>query len=362
MASKPAILFCLLSSLHFAMAFQHQWRRIVKRGSATLYRSQQATRQFQSASTAKQYEEIASCDHNNEVNPLGPPTFVTRLVVGETLNTPINDMSITRLSTQPHIFLVKNFLPFENDRDTIMYRALQQGMKIAGTKKSGDNTVRTHSYLTWIDGANCEDEHATVIIKDMDVRARYFFVHDSINNMLIQSSNDQVDIRDVMEFCYTEDLQVAKYDTGGKFDYHHDGFSRYLTILVYLNGVGGTYFPYGGDIYDLEGQLDDEESVVVKAKGKMPGRDGILVVGSEGIDEYVSASNAVNPESIVEIQSGDAIAFYNYKSNGEKDWKSLHSSLVVPREKWIATCWFRSEALTGPFGWLHKEKLLEYSS
>lgn len=358
MVQNAAILFCFLSSINFAMAFQHQLGSIVARGRAV----QRRIRQLPIAFTSTQFEEVASFDRNNEFNPLGPPSFVSHLAVGETLNTPIGDMSITRLSTQPQIFLVKNFLPFENDRETIMSTALQQGMKIAGTKKSGENTVRTNSYLTWIDGANCEDEYASVVAKDMDIRARYFFVHDTINRMLVQCSNDKVDVRDFMEFCYTEDLQVAKYDTGGKFDYHHDGFSRYLTILIYLNGVGGTYFPFGGDNADLKDQPDDEQSIMIKAASKLPGIDGILVVGVEGMDEYVSASFVSNPNSIVEIQPGDAVAFYNYKSNGEKEWTSLHSSLVVPREKWIATSWFRSEALTGPFGWLQKEKLLQHFS
>ena len=39
-----------------------------------------------------------------------------------------------------------------------------------------------------------------------------------------------------------EDLQVAKYDKDGHFDYHQDVYSRYLTVLTCLNGIVGTYF------------------------------------------------------------------------------------------------------------------------
>jgi hypothetical protein len=59
---------------------------------------------------------------------------------------------------------------------------------------------------------------------------------------------------------YAEDMQVAMYDAGGGYDYHHDGFGRYLTVLSYLNGVGGTYFPFGDDEDDRDGDDDDNDA------------------------------------------------------------------------------------------------------
>lgn len=260
-----------------------------------------------------------------------------------------------------------------------MEAATNQGMKIAGTKNSGENTIRKNSHLTWIDPNNyipseIMDDNASdpnnnangaTIAKEMTIKAKSSFVHESINNLPMS------DEREIMEYCYTEDVQVAKYDADGRFDYHHDSFSRYLTVLTYLNGVGGTYFPFGGDHATTNGDgngisqedLEEEDVMFVEASKKTPGQDGILIVGNEGVDAYLSPSAAAaattNSNSIIEIQPGDAISFYNYKSNGEKEWRSIHASLTVPREKWIATCWFRSEALTGPFGWLRKERLLD---
>ena len=259
---------------------------------------------------------------------------------------------------------------------------MNQGMKIAGTKTkiSNANTIRKHSYLTWIDpndhilsevmdnasDPNIDPNCAT-IATEMDAKARRFFVHESISNLLNRGGDE----REIKDYFYSEDVQVAKYDAGGRFDNHHDDFSRYLTVLTYLNGVGGTYFPFGGDAtshddeHDISlDELDGENTMLIEASIKTPGQDGILVVGNEGVEAYLSSSKATttaNANFIIEIQPGDAIAFYNYKPNGEKEWRSIHSSLTVPQVKWIATCWFRSEALTGPFGWLRKQRLLDES-
>lgn len=36
-----------------------------------------------------------------------------------------------------------------------------------------------------------------------------------------------------VDYFFAEDLQVAKYDTGGCFNFHHDGFSRYLSKIMH---------------------------------------------------------------------------------------------------------------------------------
>ena len=155
-------------------------------------------------------------------------------------------------------------------------------------------------------------------------------------------------------------MQVAKYDKGGRFDYHHDGFSRYLTVLSYLNGVGGTYFPYGNMSDELVERnfTISEDGVSVMSFKKQFERCGVLIAGKEGSDPYLKSSY-VNPKSTVYIKEGDAVAFYSFTEGGEKDLRQLHCSLPVPEEKWIATCWFRSDALTGPFAYLKKAQLLE---
>lgn len=99
-------------------------------------------------------------------------------------------------------------------------------------------------------------------------------------------------------------------------------------------------------------------------KDKTPGKDGILVVGSEY--EFEDGSIYDNP-NIVKVNPGDAIAFYSYDwietknndSNGRLDssppnpdqspptgpfmnFRSLHTGMTATKkEKWIATNWFR---------------------
>jgi hypothetical protein len=127
-------------------------------------------------------------------------------------------------------------------------------------------------------------------------------------------------------------------------------------VLIYMNGIGGTYFPFanlGNSIHDVDAA--DEASAVDLATARVPGKDGILLVGTEGTEPYAQSPY---PNSVLHISAGDAIAFYSYKPTGKKDWRSLHCSLTVPQEKWISTCWFRSEALTGPFSYLKKEAML----
>lgn len=295
-------------------------------------------------------------------NPLGPNPTLSNLSTGESIQ--LHDNKITRLSSSPDIFLVRDLIHKE-DRNILMKAAASQGMKIAGTRSSGENTVRKNSYLAWIDPhsilcSNDDDEggdywkDASLVARETIAKSRLCFVHDVMN--------DLINTVEKMEFCFAEDLQVAKYDKQGMFDYHHDGYSRYLTVLTYLNGVGGTYFPFGDMGDELLGiNFTDETEVSVLKFKKNLDKCGILIVGEEGSDPYLK-SNFVKPKNIIHIKAGDAIAFYNYMPGGEKDLRQLHCSLPVPREKWIATSWFRSEALTGPFAPLKKMQLFQESS
>ena len=296
-------------------------------------------------------------------NPLGPNPTLSNLPTGESLQ--LHDKQITRLSSSPNIFLIKDLIHKE-DRNILMKAAALQGMKIAGTRSSGENTVRKNSYLAWIDphGIICSNEDdeggdcwkdASSVARETILKSRLCFVHDVMN--------DLINTVEKMEFCFAEDLQVAKYDKQGMFDYHHDGYSRYLTVLTYLNGVGGTYFPFGDMGDELLGiNFTNETEVSVLKFKKNLDKCGILIVGEEGSDPYLKSSGFVKPKNIIHIKAGDAIAFYNYMPGGEKDLRQIHCSLPVPREKWISTSWFRSEALTGPFAALKKMQLFQESS
>ncbi len=215
-----------------------------------------------------------------------------------------------------------------------MQAAQTQGMKVAGTRHSGENTVRKNSYLTWIDpfSINTTDEDdwrdASSVARDTIFKSRSCFAHSVMNDSMNNAD---------LAMCSPEDLQVAKYDKGGRFDYHHDGYSRYLTVLSYLNGVGGTFFPFGGMTDELEGiDFTNEDEVSVLSFKRKLEKCGILIVGEEGSDAYLQSA-FVKPKQVVQIEAGDAVAFYNYMAGGEKDLRLLHCSLPVSTEKWITT-------------------------
>lgn len=311
---------------------------------------------FKRFSTLEPFAIDTNDDTASRLNPIGPPDLLLNLSVGESIRS--YDKNITRLSSSPDIFLVKDLISIE-DRKTLMLAAEFQGMKVAGTRQSGENTVRKKSYLTWIDpysittDEESESEDAPSVARETIFKSRLCFAHDVMN--------DLIDNVEKMDFCFAEDLQVAKYGKEGRFDYHHDGYSRYLTVLSYLNGVGGTFFPFGGMTDELEGiDFTNEDEVSVLSFKRQLDKCGILIVGEEGSDAYLQSA-FVKPKQVVQIEAGDAIAFYNYMPGGEKDLRLLHCGLPnpAPKEKWISTAWFRSEALTGPFASFKKAQLLE---
>ncbi|KAL7534791.1 hypothetical protein ACHAWF_004953 [Thalassiosira exigua] len=309
-------------------------------------------RQFSTSVVFTRVLEPFSTDTKNEIhsfNPLGPPEHLSKLSVGGNLS--LHGKNITRLSSSPDMFLAKELIS-EEDREVLMQI---QGMQVAGTRQSGDNTVRKNSYLAWIDpySFSKSDEEsdrrdAQEVAKGTILKARLCFAHEVMNEMID-------DVKDI-NTASAEDLQVAKYDMNGSFDYHHDGYSRYMTVLTYLNGVGGTYFPFAGmtELDDID--FSNENEVSVLNFKKQFDQCGILIVGEEGADAYPAF---VKPKAIVQIEAGDAIAFYNYMPGGEKDLRLLHAALPVQREKWIATSWLRSQALTGPFASWKKAQLFE---
>jgi hypothetical protein len=124
---------------------------------------------------------------------------------------------------------------------------------------------------------------------------------------------------------------------------------------TYLNVIGGTYFQSANPInHSLE-------RVMTAVKSKIPGQDGLRVVGKQGLDWYLNnkwtdLSSHHESTNIEYVQPGDAIVFYTHKFDGNDDdnnrptsaggdnmeigmreWKLIHSGLEIPEEKWIAT-------------------------
>jgi len=155
-----------------------------------------------------------------------------------------------------------------------------------------------------------------------------------------------------------EDLQILKYGAGGEFVLHHDGEPRIMTIIYYVNGIGGTWFPLArtsdDPCHDMNSSQIQEEfnrcrevkSPQNKAQaldlgnGLEPGSSGLLVKGaSEKTKPIIDEDN----EHVAWIDQGDALVFYNYCDDGSAklDWRSIHSGLPTSEVKWIANHWFR---------------------
>lgn len=305
---------------------------------------------------------------------LGPPTTLASLKIGESLEIVLDynsslkktekRITIERLSHEPgpDIFLIKNTLS-QDVRSSIKRFAAKKGMKVAGTKKSAQNSIRTNSRIAWLD-KNVEEEEEKGLVNIL-ISMENFVADNFIHETLLKSQKDEVD-EEERYYCF-ESLQVAKYDQGGKFDLHHDDYGRFVTVLYYLNGVGGTYFPY--------------------AHTGARNNNGLLIVGSEDPNHYLSQfdekfsfnnkkgerqsklkdiplSTLPSPDAsnnIVYVKPGDAIVFYNYRAGGEKIQSSLHGSLPVPDEKWITTNWIRSEKLTSSVGHLYVDQIIQES-
>lgn len=187
-----------------------------------------------------------------------------------------------------------------------------------------------------------------------------------------------------------EKLQLVRYNTHGIFDLHHDSdkHGRVFTVLYYLNGVAGTWFPLASGLANdkkLESkscppaigsrynhalskspETEDIAREYIEEHGLMPGNDGILVAGGK---EY---STSIDQEHVVRVQAGDALVFYNYDSSSScssssddssslenaqedsdayrppLDWRGIHAALPATEQKCIATHWFHGgKGLTG---------------
>ena len=142
-----------------------------------------------------------------------------------------------------------------------------------------------------------------------------------------------------------EPLQVVHYEKqGGEFKFHHDGLGRVITILYYLNGVAGTWFPFAGnDSYKMTNR--NEALDIIHTHNLTPGKDGMLIVGK---DDFIKNESEYDADHTVIIKPGDAVVFYNYLSSDDgtkyADLNSIHAGMpTTGQEKWIANHWFHDE-------------------
>ena len=266
-----------------------------------------------------------------------PPPELQNLNVGETFDIPGTPVEIVRVASKPDMYVVRNLIPMEDRQDLISH---EHDFESAETK-SGFTSHRSNSRVSWV---YSEDETKPI--------ARFlerFCVHEFLHPTLLAQYRRYA----------PEPLQIANYELGGKFDIHHDGGGRVVTVLSYLNGVAGTWFPFAKVHHDVNEGDEGPPQMTLNNKmteGMEPGRDGIWVVGNEGtggsgIDDTISHTyhESKNPH-IVRVEPGDAIVFYNYEYDEEFQgplmcWRSLHAGMPAKQEKWIVTNWIDCEYL-----------------
>ena len=124
-----------------------------------------------------------------------------------------------------------------------------------------------------------------------------------------------------------ENLQVLHYETGGEFKLHHDAnleTPRILTVLIYLNGKGQTWWPLATDdpIAAARARNPGSRNEALQAcHGRTPGGSGLIVTPNKG----------------------DAVAFYNYvdDGSGKIDRLAFHAGLPAQEPKDVATLWYQ---------------------
>mmetsp|Transcript_18804 Transcript_18804/g.40928 ORF Transcript_18804/g.40928 Transcript_18804/m.40928 type:complete len:433 (+) Transcript_18804:145-1443(+) len=282
--------------------------------------------------------------------------------------------TIERMARTPDVFHLRNFVT-QFECACIQSAALDFGtMENAGTVTEGDTTSRKNCSVAWISSPNNNSNNST---SSSSSNAAV------ISSNLVSSTANIFLSRDVMSqpSAGVEDLQVLRYGTGGEFVHHHDGEPRVLTVIYYINGVGGTWFPLactsddggdGGDSGDSGGATEDDvrkrrvpmnkAQALNLVKGLQPGKHGLLVKGTVRRDvahskdthnnndcDDVRYEEEIN-EHVAWVDQGDAIAFYNYKDDGSArlDWTALHCGLPTTEEegtKWIANHWYGVNSL-----------------
>jgi 2OG-Fe(II) oxygenase superfamily len=306
---------------------------------------------------------ITSSFENKNMSYLQPPPYLADLDIGASVD--IDDgrdaddedeehessraHQITKLANDPPLFLVQNFLSRE-DCDMLMHGAAL-ALQDAETQQ-GIVEHRVGSKVAWMGD---DDNDRDYMDDDNDQESNLSAVNLIAGYTQHLSAN--LFLPHAPHGVQAERLQVVQYDQNGKFDIHHDGFNRTVTVLTYLNGVAGTWFPYVGvgvgaaDNADIPPQQRHVNNQAHLLSHKKPGRDGLCMAShDDGLDmpdgDMQTSIDQKSNNHVVLVQPGDAIVFYNYQDHPEHgrimSWKSLHCGLPATREKWIATNWLRA--------------------
>lgn len=209
------------------------------------------------------------------------------------------NITLEKISHQPPIFVLRNILSTDECQEIMdATHEFEQGRIVS--LDHDDGIKRKNSEVSWL--SNEPESLSRRIAKQ---------AHDILMPNLVFDPKQGV-----------EDLQVVRYGTGGEYVLHHDTSRRLLTVIYYLNGAGETWFPLADSTKVPETRLD----ALSFCDELQPDSDGILV-SCEGRG--------------IQVQQGDAVAFYNYFTDASCDWQAIHAGLPVSSTKWIANHWYR---------------------
>ena len=258
------------------------------------------------------------------------------------------DTTIVRLSRGPDVFLLRGFLSAEECEALMgaaraghgLNRGGGRGMEAAGTTNGASDTEsRTKCDVSWLPSG-----------------------HDATTQALATAAGSLLTTPELRCDLGLEFLQVLRYERGGEFVAHVDpvpGAPRCLTVLYYLNGQAGTWFPLANtncrappEDRDRDDDEDDDEcdgprdrmAALRMVEGLEPGVHGLLVEGGEGR----RTAKGDGGGSVVRVRQGDAVAFYSYRDDGsgQVDWRTMHAGLPCEAgSKWVANHWFHANCL-----------------
>jgi hypothetical protein len=347
--------------------------------NGNLPRRRQETIRFASTSVERHDEDVvvnssedAMADYGYfGLNGLRPAEPLDSLAVGESLEVTIRLLllpdeeeqvrtrNVTRVAMDPPMYVIRNVMSVaecDSVRHDAQYQT-EEGMREARTRSAGDTASRTNCRVGWLDTGD-----ATTMQGQLARSLGRLFLSPSVWRHARSS---------------VEDLQVVHYQSGGQFVLHHDGQPRVLTILYYLNGVAGTWFPLA-DHHPVSAAAAAEpplnrRDALKQCENLQPGKDGLVVLGPRDKLKKMAKTNNSAPllatdlpssTNTIPITSGDAIVFFNYDcgstADGRVNWKAIHAGLPVNvqdddddhenrlpsserkcNDKWIANNWYR---------------------
>mmetsp|Transcript_2717 Transcript_2717/g.3659 ORF Transcript_2717/g.3659 Transcript_2717/m.3659 type:complete len:285 (-) Transcript_2717:289-1143(-) len=229
---------------------------------------------------------------------MGIPSHLEAMVIGHRLEGLLAGVTVEKISSKPPIFVLRNVLSnTECQSLTEGVSELQPGRTVNALNSE---IKRKFSSVGWVDN---------------EVGSVTYELAEKMHSILMPNQIFDVD-RGV------EPMQVVRYEEGGEYVLHHDSKQRLLTVLYYLNGSGETWFP----LADSQDAFCSNRFEALKlCETKHPTESGVLV-SCEGRG--------------VQVQKGDAVAFFNYFENGCVDWKAIHAGLPTSSTKWIANHWY----------------------